>query len=183
MPCQATGCETAIERTRRARGCCDLTPERQHGWRTDAWHALHRRFSRSPNRIELREVLLQPLDGVAPLRCLRCADGVLVAEQADLVECLGHWDCMRPLHGDEVLALLWVVQKFAVIVTLSQDVEGRAERAIRPSSTLSTPLLMLPSSLGQLNQYLIETVTTLSRNACSGTFRSRHPLNCRCGRR
>jgi hypothetical protein len=58
-----------------------------------------------------------------PLGCAGLADGVLVSEQAHLVECVGGVYSVEPFHAHKVLGLLGVVGCGSVKRAVLQHVE------------------------------------------------------------
>ena len=58
-----------------------------------------------------------------PLGCAGLADGVLVSEQTDLVECVGGVYGVEPLHAHKVLGLLGVVGSGAVKRAVLQHIK------------------------------------------------------------
>jgi hypothetical protein len=74
-------------------------------------------------RTEGRESLLQAVHGRSPLRSRGLADGILVAELADLVHRPLQGQGLNPPHRPKVLAPLRIVEGLAVVATPSGDFE------------------------------------------------------------
>jgi hypothetical protein len=64
--------------------------------------------------IPVSEMGLQPLHGVPPFRRAGLADGVLIAEEAQLIHCLLHGHGIQPLHAHKILRFRRVVQVLLV---------------------------------------------------------------------
>jgi hypothetical protein len=70
--------------------------------------------------LKFRETFFQSLHSGAPFRGGRLADGILIAEHADLLNRLRDGHGLQPLQGNKVLAAIRIVRKLAVVVGFRQ---------------------------------------------------------------